>query len=50
MDCHGTEVLGRSKAVTVLLREGEAVSKNCDVTVQPLSLQKLFVALCQEEA
>ena len=50
LDCHGTEVLGRSKAVTVLLREGEAVSKNCDVTVQPLSLQKLFVALCQEEA
>ena len=50
LDCHGTEVLDRSKAVTVLLREGEAVSKNCDVTVQPLSLQKLFVALCQEEA
>lgn len=42
--------LGRSKAVTVLLREGEAVDRQWDVTVQPLSLQKIFVALCGEEA
>lgn len=50
LSCHATETLGRSKAVTVLLREGETVPNDCDVTVQPLSLQKLFVALCQEEA
>ena len=50
LGCHGAETLGRSKAVTVLLREGESVPGDCDVTVQPLSLQKLFVALCQEEA
>lgn len=51
LDCRSSEVLGRSKAVTVLLRDGEAIPDGYDVTVQPLSLQKLFVALCaQEEA
>lgn len=41
LDCRSTEVLGRSKAVTVLLREDETLPENCDVTVQPLSLQQI---------
>lgn len=49
-ECHHAERMGRSKGVTVLLREGEAIDTKYDVTVQPLSLQKIFVALCGEEA
>ncbi|MEA4965320.1 MAG: ABC transporter ATP-binding protein [Oscillospiraceae bacterium] len=47
--CHHPEQVGRGKAVTVLLREGEALPNGFDVTVQPLNLQQLFVALCGEE-
>lgn len=50
MECHHPEKLGRSKGVTVLLREGQQIDKTYDVTVQPLNLQKIFVALCAEEA
>jgi ABC-2 type transport system ATP-binding protein len=49
LECHRPESMGRSKGVTVLLREGEAIAPGYDVTVQPLSLQKVFVALCGEE-
>lgn len=48
-ECHHSEQIGRSKTVTVLLREGETLPESCDVTVQPVSLQQLFVALCGEE-
>lgn len=50
MDCHHTESMGRSKGVTVLLQEDQRIDQQYDVTVQPLSLQKIFVALCGEEA
>lgn len=50
MECHHTESMGRSKGVTVLLQEGQQIDRQYDVTVQPLSLQKIFVALCGEEA
>lgn len=40
------EIIGRSKGVTVLLKAGEEIKKGYDVTVQPISLQQLFVALC----
>ena len=43
------EHIGRSKGVTVLLEEGQSVPDAYDVTVQGLSLQKVFVALCGEE-
>ncbi|MCD8338318.1 MAG: ABC transporter ATP-binding protein [Lachnospiraceae bacterium] len=46
---HHAERLGRSKGVTILTEPGEAFVTNCDVTVQKVSLQKLFVALCGEE-
>jgi len=50
LETHHPEYLGRSKAVTVILKDGEKLRQGCDVTVQPLSLQKVFVALCGEEA
>lgn len=43
------EHMGRSKGVTVILQEGQRLAQGFDVTVQPVSLQKLFVALCGEE-
>ncbi len=49
LECHHAEKLGRSKAVTVLLGEDEDLNPGYDVTVQPLNLQKIFVALCGEE-
>lgn len=50
LQCHHEELMGRSKAVTVLLQEGQDIPSGFDVTIQPLSLQQLFVALCGEEA
>ena len=49
LPCHHVENIGRSKAVTVLLPEGEDLNPGYDVTVQPVNLQKRFVALCGEE-
>lgn len=50
LETHHPETLGRSKGVTVFLKEGQAVDESRDVTVQPVNLQKAFVALCGEEA
>ena len=50
LDCHHAEKMGRSKGVMVLLGEDEQLPSGYDVTVQPMSLQKIFVALCGEEA
>lgn len=47
---HHAETIGRSKGVTVLLSEGQTLPDGYDVTVQPVSLQNLFVALCGREA
>lgn len=43
------EKAGRSRGVTVLLHPGEKIPAGYDVSVQRLSLQKVFVALCGEE-
>lgn len=43
------ERTGRSKSVTVLLKAGERLPEGYDVTIQPLNLQNLFVALCGME-
>ena len=43
------EKMGRSKGVTVLLKEGQSIRKTADLTVQPVSLQQLFVAMCGRE-
>ena len=42
--------MGRSKGATVFLKPGEQIRPGCDVTVQPINLQKVFVAMCGEEA
>lgn len=44
--CYQKETTGRAKSVTVLLKEGETLPEGYDVSIQPLSLQNLFVALC----
>ena len=49
LSCHHVQDIGRSRAVTVLLEEGQSPKEGFDVTVQPVSLQNLFLALCGEE-
>lgn len=40
------EKVGRSKGVTVMLSDGQSVDESVDVSVQPVTLQQLFLALC----
>ena len=49
LEVHHTETVGRSKGVTVFLKSGQKVDESRDVSVQPVSLQRAFVALCGEE-
>lgn len=49
LQTHHPRKTGRSKSVTVLLREGEQIPENPDITVQSVSLQNIFLALCGEE-
>lgn len=44
------EKLGRSKGVTVLLKPGETIPENAELSVQPMNLQQVFVAMCGKEA
>lgn len=46
LDIYHKEIIGRSKGVTVLLKDGEQIKPGYNVTVQPINLQQLFVALC----
>jgi ABC-2 type transport system ATP-binding protein len=43
---YGVENLGRSKGVTVLLNDGETILSDGELSVQKVSLQNLFVAIC----
>ena len=43
------EKLGRSKGVTVLLKQGETLESDAEISVQPMSLQQVFVATCGKE-
>lgn len=43
------ERTGRGMGITVMLKEGEAIDDTCDVTIQPVSLSDIFVALCSEK-
>ncbi len=43
------ESFGRSKGVTVLGEPGQEIAAGYDVSIQPVSLQNLFVALCGKE-
>lgn len=49
LECHKIEMLGRSMGTTVLLKEGETINGGYPVSVQKVSLEKVFVALCDEE-
>ena len=49
LEVHHPETVGRSKGVTVFLKPGQSVDESRDVSVQPVSLQRAFVALCGEE-
>lgn len=50
MTTYHPEKLGRSKGITVLLKEGENIQASAELSVQPMSLQQLFVAMCGKEA
>lgn len=50
--CH-EERMGRSKGITVMLKSGqteEQLKTAGDVSVQPMTLQQIFVAMCGKEA
>lgn len=42
------QTLGRSKGVSLLLNPGDRINTNEQLMVQKLTLQKLFVAMCEE--
>lgn len=48
-EVHGVENTGRSKGATLLLNPGEWLEPTADLSVQPVTLQNLFVALCGGE-
>lgn len=50
LKCMHEENIGRSKGVTILLEEGQSIKANPDISIQKVSLQNLFVALCGREA
>lgn len=43
------ENIGKSMAVTVMLEEETTIKRSTDITIQPVSLQNLFVDLCGGE-
>lgn len=49
LECYHAEKMGRSKGVTVLLGEGQKLPMNSDISVQQVTLQNLFVALCGKD-
>lgn len=44
------EKMGRSKGASIMLNEGEELSNTADLTVQPMNLQQVFLAMCGKEA
>lgn len=49
MKTYHPEKMGRSKGVTVLLEPGQTLKQTPEVSVQPVNLQQVFVALCGKE-
>ncbi|MCR5753525.1 MAG: ABC transporter ATP-binding protein [Acetatifactor sp.] len=50
LDIQCVETVGRRKHAVVLLKEDETIKEEYDVTVKPVGLQDLFVAMCGNEA
>ncbi len=48
-DYHRVESLGNTKRATIIMRPGEELSVPENITVTPLSLQEIFLAICGEE-
>lgn len=48
LNVHHVEHIGRSKGVCVVLEPGQVLPEQYDVSIQKMSLQKVFVALCGE--
>lgn len=46
---YAPERTGRGKGVTVILSEGERIDDSFDVTIQPVNLSKVFLALCSDK-
>lgn len=46
MELHQVETMGRSKGVTVLLKEGEQIAQSRELQLQSVNLQNVFVTLC----
>ncbi len=46
---HHEEKMGRSKSVTILLQPGQKLPEGYEVSIQPVNLEKLFIALCGAE-
>lgn len=46
---YAPEKMGRGKGVTVILSEGEKIDDSFDVTIQPVNLSKVFLALCSDK-
>ena len=49
LEVHHAARTGRSKSAAVFLKPGQDLAPGHDVTVQPMNLQKIFVALCSGE-
>lgn len=49
MEKHHEEKIGRSKGVTVLLKPGQRLPEQYEISIQKPNLQKVFVSLCGEE-
>lgn len=49
LEIYHKETIGRSMGATVLLKEGESLNGQYPVSVQKVTLEKLFVALCGGE-
>ncbi len=43
------EKMGRSKGVMVMLEPGQKLQQSAEISVQPMSLQQVFVAMCGKE-
>lgn len=44
------EKMGRSKGASIMLNSGEVLKNTADLTVQPMNLQQVFLAMCGKEA
>lgn len=46
---YSKERKGRGMGITVVLNEGEEIDTTCDVSIQPMNLSEVFVALCSDK-